>query len=240
MTDKIMIVEDEQALVTILEYNLEKAGYDTVAVSDGKEALDRIEEEDPSLVLLDWMLPKMSGIEICREIRKMPQIGQVPIILLTARSEEQDKVKGLSTGADDYVTKPFSIPELLARIKALLRRVPPKPSVKTLSYADITLDFEKKHVKRGDKLVHLGPTEFKLLACLMSKPQLVFSRENLLKEVWGENIHVELRTVDVHIRRLRRSLNKAGEDFIRTVRSSGYSIDTSSPVAEEKKEECVS
>jgi two-component system, OmpR family, phosphate regulon response regulator PhoB len=234
MADKIMIVEDEQALVTILTYNLEKAGYDTVAFSDGKEALDNVEKQEPSLILLDWMLPKISGIDLCREIRKRPQIGRIPILLLTARGEEQDKVKGFTAGADDYVTKPFSLPELLVRIKALLRRMPPKPPIKTLCYADIVLDFEKKHVKRGDKLVHLGPTEFKLLACLMKKPQLVFSRENLLKEVWGENIHVELRTVDVHIRRLRRALNKAGEDFIRTVRSSGYSIDISSPVEEKK------
>lgn len=222
---KIMIVEDEADLITILEYNLQKAGYETAFVSDGRKALDVIVKERPDVVLLDWMLPHMTGIEICRAVRTHVDISETPIILLTARGEESDKVKGLSTGADDYVTKPFSIPELLARIKALLRRSPKKKKLEQLSFADITIDFEKRYVLRNGKLVHLGPTEFKLLVCLMKEPRRVFSREDLLKLVWGDSIHIETRTVDVHVRRLRRALNQTGDDLIRTVRSLGYSID---------------
>ena len=223
---KIMIVEDEIGLVTLLKYNLEKQGYETVVCMDGKDVIVSAMTEKPDLILLDWMLPNIQGIDLCREIRKSYELRNIPIIMLTARAEEADKVKGLSFGADDYMTKPFSVPELMARIVALLRRVAPIQPVENLSYGDIVIDFSKRRVMRGDRHVHLGPTEFRLLQYLMEKPSVVLSRESLLKLVWGGSIHVELRTVDVHIRRLRRALNENGEkDVIRTVRSAGYAID---------------
>ncbi|MBQ3034826.1 MAG: phosphate regulon transcriptional regulator PhoB [Alphaproteobacteria bacterium] len=225
---KIMIVEDETALVTLLKYNLEKQGYETITVMDGKDVISTALEEKPDLLLLDWMLPNVQGIDICREMRRTYELRSTPIIMLTARGEEADKVRGLSFGADDYMTKPYSIPELMARIGALLRRVQPENRQDNLSYEDLTMDFAKRRVMRGDRAVHLGPTEFRLLQYLMEKPGIVLSRESLLKLVWGGSIHVELRTVDVHIRRLRRALNEGGEqDIIRTVRSAGYALDYS-------------
>ncbi|MGN1063402.1 MAG: phosphate regulon transcriptional regulator PhoB [Alphaproteobacteria bacterium] len=224
---KIMIVEDEAGLVTLLKYNLEKQGYETVSVMDGKEVMSMALLEKPDLILLDWMLPGVSGIDLCREIRKSYELRNTPIIMLTARAEEADKVRGLSYGADDYMTKPYSIPELMARIVALLRRVTPETVQEGLVFEDITMDFAKRRVMRGDRPVHLGPTEFRLLQYLMEKPGIVLSRESLLKLVWGGSIHVELRTVDVHIRRLRRALNEGGEpDIVRTVRSAGYALDS--------------
>ena len=231
---KIMIVEDETALVTLLKYNLEKQGYETITVMDGKDVLSTALAEKPDLVLLDWMLPNVQGIDICREMRRTYELRNIPIIMLTARGEESDKVRGLSFGADDYMTKPYSIPELMARIGALLRRVQPETAQENLSYEDLTMDFAKRRVMRGDRAVHLGPTEFRLLQYLMEKPGVVLSRESLLKLVWGGSIHVELRTVDVHIRRLRRALNEGGEqDIIRTVRSAGYALDYSTTEDEE-------
>lgn len=231
---KIMIVEDETALVTLLKYNLEKQGYETVVVMDGKDVISTAITEKPDLVLLDWMLPNVQGIDICREMRRTYELRSIPIIMLTARGEEADKVRGLSFGADDYMTKPYSIPELMARIGALLRRVQPENRQDNLSYEDLTMDFAKRRVMRGDRAVHLGPTEFRLLQYLMEKPGIVLSRESLLKLVWGGSIHVELRTVDVHIRRLRRALNEGGEpDIIRTVRSAGYALDSSAADEEE-------
>lgn len=232
---KIMIVEDEAGLVTLLKYNLEKQGYETLSVMDGKDVMTAAMVEKPDLILLDWMLPNVSGIDLCREIRKSYELRNTPIIMLTARADEADKVRGLSYGADDYMTKPYSIPELMARIVALLRRVTPETVQDSLAFEDITMDFAKRRVMRGDRPVHLGPTEFRLLQYLMEKPGVVLSRESLLKLVWGGSIHVELRTVDVHIRRLRRALNEGGEpDIVRTVRSAGYALD-STPHDEEEE-----
>ncbi len=224
---KILIVEDEAGLVTLLKYNLEKQGYETVSVMDGKEAMRMAITEKPDLILLDWMLPNVNGIDICRDIRKNYDLRNIPIIMLTARSDEADKVKGLSFGADDYVTKPFSIPELMARIAARLRRVQPAQTTAEIkTFGDMTIDSAKMRVTRKDRSVHLGPTEFRLLQFLMEKPGDVLSREYLLKAVWGGSVYVELRTVDVHIRRLRRALCAGGEaDIIRTVRSAGYAMD---------------
>lgn len=231
---KIMIVEDEVGLVTLLKYNLEKQGYETVSVMDGKDVISQAAATKPDLILMDWMLPNVSGIDLCREIRKTYELRSTPIIMLTARSDEADKVRGLSLGADDYITKPFSVPELMARIIALLRRVIPVQPIENLSYGDIMMDFSKRRVMRGERNVHLGPTEFRLLQYLMEKPGHVLSRESLLKLVWGGSIHVELRTVDVHIRRLRRALNEGGEkDIVRTVRSAGYAIDMNDMIEEE-------
>lgn len=232
---KIMIVEDEIGLVTLLKYNLEKKGYETAIVMDGKDVLEQALLEKPDLILLDWMLPNIQGIDLCREIRKTYELRNTPLIMLTARSDEADKVRGLSYGADDYITKPFSVPELLARIGALLRRAAPAPAQENLSFSDLTMDFSKRRVLRGERNVHLGPTEFRLLQFLMEKPGHVLSRESLLKSVWGGSIHVELRTVDVHIRRLRRALNEGGEpDIIRTVRSAGYALDLNTEAEEEE------
>lgn len=224
---KIMVVEDEEALALLLKYNLEKEGYDVVIESNGAKVIAEVETQYPSLILLDWMLPKMSGVEICKLIRTKPDIKNIPIIMLTAKGQEEDKIKGLNAGADDYVTKPFSVPELMARIKTNLRRAPEVSGVKEIVFEDIKMDLTEKKVFRSDNYVHLGPTEFRLLKLLMSDPKKVFSREVLLKTVWGDNIYVESRTVDVHIRRLRRALNEFGPDYIRTVRATGYSIDNS-------------
>ncbi len=232
---KIMVVEDEAALVTLLKYNLEKQGYETVLVMDGKDVMSTAMQEKPDLILLDWMLPNVQGIDLCREIRRTYELRATPIIMLTARSEEADKVRGLSFGADDYMTKPYSIPELMARIMALLRRVQIEIPQENLAYEDLTMDFAKRRVMRGERAVHLGPTEFRLLQYLMEKPGVVLSREALLKLVWGGSIHVELRTVDVHIRRLRRALNEGGEpDIVRTVRSAGYALDSSASSDDEE------
>ncbi|MBQ8870314.1 MAG: phosphate regulon transcriptional regulator PhoB [Alphaproteobacteria bacterium] len=230
---KIMVVEDEQALALLLKYNLEKEGYEVVIESNGLKVVAEVEQHCPSLILLDWMLPKMSGVEICKIIRTKPDIKNIPIIMLTAKGQEEDKIKGLTAGADDYVTKPFSVPELMARVKTNLRRAPEISTKKELVYEDIKMDLLEKKVFRGENYIHLGPTEFRLLKLLMSEPKKVFSREVLLKTVWGDNIYVESRTVDVHIRRLRRALNEFGTDYIRTVRATGYSMDSSQENTEE-------
>jgi two-component system phosphate regulon response regulator PhoB len=224
---KILIVEDELALQTLLKYNLEKQNYETIQVMDGKDVISTALSEKPDLILLDWMLPNVSGIDLCREIRKNFDLRKTPIIMLTARGDEADKVKGLSFGADDYMTKPFSVPELMARIAALLRRIQPSQNnQETKMFGDLIIDFAKHRVLRGLREVHLGPTEFRLLQYLMEKPGDVLSRETLLKLVWGGSVYVELRTVDVHIKRLRNALNAGGEpDIIRTIRSAGYAMD---------------
>ncbi len=238
MTDKIMIIEDEEDIVTLLRYNLEKEGFETCAVTDGEKAFNAIKINQPTLILLDWMLPGLSGVEICKQVRYDNDLRNVPIIMLTARGEEADKIKGLTIGADDYMTKPFSVPELVARIRALLRRVQPVKTKGELVFEDIKMDLATCRVFRGDRFVHLGPTEFRLLQFLMEQPRHVFPREQLLKEVWGADIHVELRTVDVHIRRLRKAMNEGGEpDLIRTVRAAGYSIDSRQPGDPENEEE---
>ena len=222
----ILIVEDEAPLVTMLRYNLEKQGFRVDEAADGQEAITKIAEAKPDLVLLDWMLPAMSGIEVCRQIRRRPGTRDLPIIMVTARAEEADSVRGLNTGADDYITKPFSIDLLLARIRALLRRSGAPPAKGTLRYHDITMDLAAHRVSRNGRNVHLGPTEFRLLEFFMQHPGRVFSREELLDAVWGPDIHVEPRTVDVHIRRLRKSLNAPDEaDVVRTVRAAGYALD---------------
>ncbi len=230
MTDKIMIIEDEEDIVTLLRYNLEKEGFETCVATEGDKAFNAIKINQPTLILLDWMLPGMSGIDICKQVRYDNDLRNVPIIMLTARGEEADKIKGLTIGADDYMTKPFSVPELIARIRALLRRIQPVKTKGELVFEDIKMDLATCRVFRGSRIVHLGPTEFRLLQFLMEQPRHVFPREQLLKEVWGADIHVELRTVDVHIRRLRKAMNEGGEpDLIRTVRAAGYSIDSQQP-----------
>lgn len=222
----IMVVEDEAAISTLLEYNLTREGYDVRVAADGEEGLLRIEEDGPDLVVLDWMLPKISGIEVCRRLRSKPETRNVPVIMLTARSEEADRVRGLDTGADDYLTKPFSMSELSARIKAVLRRIRPALLDEAVTYGDIILDRAAHRVRRGESEIHLGPTEFRLLDHLIQHPGRVFSREQLLNAVWGSDVFVEARTVDVHVGRLRKALNQHGHnDPIRTVRSAGYALD---------------
>lgn len=222
----VLVVEDEPALLTLLRYNLEAEGYRVVEAVNGEEALVKAREETPDLILLDWMLPLVSGIEVCRQIRRMPDLKTAAIIMLTAKGEEADKIRGLETGADDYVTKPFSPSELMARAKAALRRARPQSSEENLSYADLAMDLATHRVRRGNRDLHLGPTEFRLLKFLMENQGRVFSREQLLDHVWGRDIYVEPRTVDVHIRRLRKAINIDGlPDLIRTVRSAGYALD---------------
>ena len=222
---KILIVEDEEGLQTILKYNLQNEGYETVSVLDGKKAIATMIQSRPDLVLLDWMLPHMSGVDICKSVRQNHEWRHIPILMLTARGDEADKVSGLSIGADDYMTKPFSVPELMARIKALLRRAGPKPVPKNKSFADLKMDFAQKQVFWQGNPVHLGPTEFRLLNIFLDCPEKVFSRADLMKSVWGDSIYVEPRTVDVHVKRLRQALKAGGApDLIRTVRSSGYAL----------------
>ncbi|MEX0759828.1 MAG: phosphate regulon transcriptional regulator PhoB [Tistlia sp.] len=226
MKPLILLVEDEAALVTLLRYNLEREGFRLVDARDGEEALVLAKEETPDLILLDWMLPLMSGLEVCRQLRRAPETRSVPIILLTARGEEADKIRGLDSGADDYITKPFSPAELIARVRAVMRRTQPAMASDTLTFADLAMDLASHRVRRGGRHVHLGPTEFRLLRYLLQHPGRVFSREQLLDAVWGRDVYVEPRTVDVHIRRLRKALNDEGEaDVIRTVRSAGYALD---------------
>ena len=223
----ILVVEDEAALATMLRYNLEKQGFRVDEASDGQEALQRLAESPPDLVLLDWMLPGLSGIEVCRQIRRRPQTRNLPVIMVTARTEDQDMVRGLNTGADDYVSKPFSMDALLARMRALLRRTGAMPTKGVLNFHDLSLDQTAHKVQRGGRPIYLGPTEYRLLEFLMQHPRRVFSREEVLDAVWGRDIHVEPRTVDVHIRRLRKSINGDGElDVVRTIRAAGYSLDT--------------
>ncbi|OHZ02309.1 phosphate regulon transcriptional regulator PhoB [Thalassospira sp. MIT1004] len=227
MDPTVLIVEDEAAIVTMLRYNLEREGMQVVEAGDGDEALKILAETHVDLVLLDWILPVMSGIEVCRQIRRKPESRDLPVIMVTARGEEGDRIRGLDTGADDYVTKPFAIGELLARIRALLRRSGPAQPQGQLIYSDIEMDLAAHRVSRNGKAIHLGPTEFRLLRYFLEHPGRVFSREQLLNAVWGPNIYVETRTVDVHIRRLRKALNdvKGTRDVIRTVRAAGYALD---------------
>ena len=229
MQPYVLIVEDEPGIAELLDYNLKSSGFDTGIAADGDEAEMALAERLPDAVLLDWMLPGVSGIELCRRIRRRPASRTLPIILLTARGEEADRVRGLDSGADDYVTKPFSPNEVIARLKAVLRRSNPAVTEDKLVYEDITMDLISHRVLRAGQKVHLGPTEFRLLQHFMQRPGRVFSREQLLDAVWGHDIYVEIRTVDVHIRRLRRALNQnGGDDLIRTVRSAGYALDVSS------------
>ncbi|SIQ16662.1 MULTISPECIES: phosphate regulon transcriptional regulator PhoB [Acidiphilium] len=223
----VLVVEDEAPLVTLLRYNLEKSGFRVDEAGDGNEALTKITESPPDLVLLDWMLPTLSGIELCRQLRRRPATRSLPVIMLTARAEDQDAVRGLETGADDYITKPFSPEALVARIRALLRRTGAAPAKAPLQFADMELDPTTHKVTRAGKVLHLGPTEFRLLEFFMRHPRRVFSREDVLNAVWGRDIHVEPRTVDVHIRRLRKAINGENElDLVRTVRAAGYALDT--------------
>jgi two-component system phosphate regulon response regulator PhoB len=226
----ILVVEDEDSLATLLQYNLEKEGYTVGVAADGEEALLLVDERLPDLIVLDWMLPKVSGIEVCRRLRQRPETKNAPIIMLTARGEETDRIRGLDTGADDYVVKPFSMTELAARIRAVLRRLRPGLAEDRVRQGDIVIDRVAHRVKRAGTELHLGPTEFRLLDYLMQHPGRVFSREQLLDAVWGSDVYVEARTVDVHIGRLRKALNASdGGDPIRTVRSAGYSLDVEAP-----------
>ena len=226
MKAHILIVEDEPSLSELLAYNFDSAGFKASIVSEGDEALPTILDELPDLIILDWMLPNLSGIEICRQIRQHPDIKKTPIIMLTAKGEEAERIRGLETGADDYVIKPFSPSELIARIKAVLRRTHPEKSADLLEFQDITMNLAEHRVSRAGTNVHLGPIEYRLLRVFLEKPGRVFSRDQLLDQVWGRDIYVETRTVDVHIRRLRKALETPGtENLIRTIRAAGYSID---------------
>ena len=226
MKANILIVEDEEALTLLLRYNLEAEGYGVETVPRGDEADLLLKERTPDLVILDWMLPGLSGIELCRRLRARPETKKLPIIMLTARGEESERVRGLATGADDYIVKPFSVPELSARVRALLRRALPERLADVLSFGDLEVDREKKRVSRGGRAIDLGPTEYRLLEFLMERPGRVFSREQLLDGVWGSEIYIDERTVDVHVGRLRKALNRGHEtDPIRTVRGAGYALD---------------
>lgn len=226
MGPRVLIVEDEEPLTLLLRYNLEAEGYDVDCVGRGDEAEIRLREQVPDLLLLDWMLPGLSGIELCRRIRVRPETERMPIIMLTARGEEGDRIRGLSTGADDYIVKPFSVPELLARVRALLRRTKPAHIATLLTAGDMELDRETHRVRRGGHELHLGPTEFRLLEFLMTSPGRVFTREHLLNAVWGHDVYIDERTVDVHVGRLRKAIRVPHKaDPIRTVRGTGYSFD---------------
>ena len=223
---RVLVVEDEESLHALLQYNLEKEGFSVDVPVDGEEALMMIDERAPDIVILDWMLPKVSGIEVCRRLRGRAQTRNLPIIMLTARGEETDRVRGLDTGADDYMVKPFSMTEFTARVRAVLRRIRPALAEERLALGDIEVDQAAHRVRRNGRSVRLGPTEYRLLLHLIQHPGRVFSREQLLDAVWGSEVYVEVRTVDVHVGRLRRALSEDGEvDPIRTVRSAGYSIE---------------
>jgi two-component system phosphate regulon response regulator PhoB len=223
---RVLIIEDEAPLVTMLRYNLEREGFAVEEAADGEEALLRIAERPPDAVLLDWMLPLVSGLEVCRQIRRAPSTRSLPVIMLTARGEEGDRIRGLDSGADDYVVKPFSPSELVARLRAVIRRAQPSVVDQLLRYADVAMDLTAHRVSRAGKPVHLGPTEFRLLRHFLQHPARVFSREQLLDRIWGHDSEIEMRTVDVHIRRLRKALNDGGaSDLLRTVRSVGYALD---------------
>ena len=225
---RLLLVEDDTALAELLSWHFEQEGSDVVHTPDGEEALLLSREAPPDIVLLDWMIEGLSGIEVCRRLRRNTDTANVPIIMLTARGEEEDRIRGLETGADDYVTKPFSPRELVARVAAILRRVRPALAGQSLAYADLEMDTVAHKVRRAGRLLQLGPTEFRLLRHFLEHPGRVFSRERLLDAVWGMDSDIELRTVDVHIRRLRKAVNLPGlPDLIRTVRSAGYSLDTS-------------
>ncbi|WP_252913348.1 phosphate regulon transcriptional regulator PhoB [Aliihoeflea aestuarii] len=228
MAPKIMVVEDEEALGVLIRYNLEAEGYQVETIMRGDDAEIRLQETVPDLLVLDWMVPAVSGIELCRRLRMRPETERLPIIMLTARGEESDRVRGLATGADDYLVKPFSTPEFVARVRALLRRAKPEVLSSVLKVGDIVLDREAHRVYRGPLEVHLGPTEFRLLEFLMQHPGRVFSRGHLLDSVWGETNYIDERTVDVHVGRLRKAINPNGApDVIRTIRGAGYSINES-------------
>jgi two-component system phosphate regulon response regulator PhoB len=228
MKPLILVVEDETPIQTLLRYNLEQDDYEVAEATDGEEALLLCAERKPDLIILDWMLPLLSGIEVCRRLRRSDETKSIPIIMLTARGEEGDRVRGLNAGADDYVTKPFSPAELLARVRAVLRRTDPTNEAELLNFADLEMDLASHRVRRQERDIHLGPTEFRLLRHFLRNPGRVFSREQLLDRVWGSEVDVEPRTVDVHIRRLRKAINAPGErDLIRTVRSAGYALDIS-------------
>jgi two-component system phosphate regulon response regulator PhoB len=223
---RVLIVEDEAPLVTMLRYNLEREGFAVEEAADGEEALLCIAERRPDAMLLDWMLPLVSGLEVCRQIRRAPATRSLPVIMLTARGEEGDRIRGLDSGADDYVVKPFSPSELVARLRAVIRRAQPVTVDPLLRYADVAMDLTAHRVSRAGKPVHLGPTEFRLLRHFLEHPARVFSREQLLDRIWGHESEIEMRTVDVHIRRLRKALNDGGaSDLLRTVRSVGYALD---------------
>jgi two-component system phosphate regulon response regulator PhoB len=226
MAPRILIVEDEEALAILIRYNLEAEGYGVEHAARGDEADLRLRESPPDLVILDWMLPGLSGIEICRRLRARPETRALPVIMLTARGEESERVRGLMQGADDYLTKPFSVPELVARVHALMRRVRPERVADRLNMGDLELDRITKRVRRAGTEVHLGPTEYRLLEFLMASPGRVFARAHLLDGVWGQDVYVDERTVDVHVGRLRKALSRRGAtDPIRTVRGEGYSFD---------------
>ncbi len=223
---RVLIVEDEEPLTLLLRYNLEAEGYRVETLARGDDADTRLKEFVPDLLILDWMLPGVSGIELCRRLRARPETKALPIIMLTARGEESERVRGLATGADDYIVKPFSVPELLARLRALLRRSKPERSAETFKVGDIELDRVRRRVSRSGRDIDLGPTEYRLLEFLMERPGRVFTREQLLDGVWGNEVYIDERTVDVHVGRLRKAINRAREtDPIRTVRGSGYSFD---------------
>ncbi|GAA3843297.1 phosphate regulon transcriptional regulator PhoB [[Pseudomonas] carboxydohydrogena] len=226
MKARILVVEDEESLTTLLKYNLEAEGYYVEISTRGDEADARLKEYLPDLLILDWMLPGLSGIELCRRLRSNLETKSLPIIMLTARGEESERVRGLATGADDYIVKPFSVPEVLARVRGLLRRVSPSRMATILSYGDIELDRERRRVARAGSPVDLGPTEYRLLEFFLEHPGRVFSREQLLDGVWGRDVYIDERTVDVHIGRLRKLLNlNCDQDPIRTVRGAGYALD---------------
>ncbi len=226
MKAKIMIVEDEESIVTLVKYNLEKEGYKVFFNSNGEKAIEDIKVNNPDLILLDWMLPNLSGLEICKILKSEKKYKHTPIIMLTAKGQEEDKIRGLNSGADDYITKPFGHKELIARVNALLRRAKPSVFEDIVQYADLKVDRIEIKVFRANKEIKLGPTEFKLLNFLIKNPKRVYSREQLLSNIWEENIHVEERTIDVHIRRLRKAINiDDKKNLIRTVRSAGYSLD---------------
>jgi len=226
MGANIFIVEDEKPIITLLQYNLEKEGYKVNFSETGEEGIQSIKKNVPDLVILDWMLPDFSGIEVCKQIKKINKLKNIPVLMLTAKSEEEDKVRGFESGADDYVTKPFSYKEILLRVKSLLKRTKPTLVEDISIFHDLKVDRITKRIFRGDKEIKVGPTEFRLLDFLIKSPKRVYSREQLLNNIWGNEINVEARTVDVHIRRLRKAINIEGlPELIRTVRSSGYSLD---------------
>ena len=226
MKAKIFIVEDEPSIVQLVKYNLEKQNFKVLVSNNGEEGLQEIKKTEPDLILLDWMLPDLSGIDICKALRKDTKFKNVPIIMLTARSQEEDKVLGLNVGADDYLPKPFSNLELIARVNALLRRSKPSIAEDIVSFQDLKIDRLQRKVFRGNVEINLGPTEYKLINFFVKNPSRVYSREQLLENIWTSSINVELRTVDVHIRRLRKAINLSGtKDLIRTVRSAGYALD---------------
>ena len=226
MNAHIFVVEDEKPIQELLQYNLEKEGFKVSSSVNGEAALETIKEKIPDLILLDWMLPDLSGIKICQYLKQDKTVKDIPIIMLTAKGEEEDKVKGLNTGAEDYITKTFSFPELLARVKSILRRVKPSTVSDEASYLDLKIDRIAIKVYRKDKEINLGPKEYKLLNFMIKQPKRVYSREQLLEQVWGDDINVESRTVDVHITRLRQAINIEGsKPLIRTVRSAGYSLE---------------